>query len=150
METPGINFSTAPASASNCHIRALPFRILILGAAPVHLVLRGTTSGTCGSPRRRRQTSARRSANDASLSLAQAEVSGGGRCGVVLVGDRARVAVREPVVQAPHTRGGGPAGPAAGDDNYGVLVLLVFAGAGFFGPPRYADALAVVGDDHVA
>ena len=61
-------------------------------------------------------------------------------------------------MQAPHTRGGGTPAPStrpvisagAGDNNsHCVLIILVLAGAGA-GPPGHSDALAVVGDDHVA
>ena len=152
METHGssISISTAPASAGNCHIRAVSFCILILGAAPVHLVLCGPASIRRRGPWRRGQTSARRSAHDATLGLAEAEVPGGRRGGV---GYRACVAVREPIVQAPHTRGGTAARPvivaAAGDNNHSVLILVIVADAGTR-PPGHPDALAFVGDDHVA
>lgn len=153
MEAPGINFSTAPASTGNCHIRALSLCVLILGAAPVHLLLGHTSSGARSGPRRRRQTSARRGADDATFSLAQAEVPRGRRSGVVVVGSGGgtRVALRQPIVQAPHTRRrtAAPARDDDDDDGHCVLVILVILANTRIGPPGHSDALAFVGHDHV-
>jgi hypothetical protein len=66
-----VSVSTAPASARNSYIRALPFSILVLNTAPVNFVLRDPAPGTRGTPRQqRRQAITRRSAHDAALGLA--------------------------------------------------------------------------------
>ncbi|KAH9163632.1 hypothetical protein EDB89DRAFT_2078608 [Lactarius sanguifluus] len=119
--------SAHPRQHRNCHIRALSLGILIPGAAPFRLFLRGPASGSRGSSRKRGQTSPHGSAYDATLGLAEAE----------------------PIVQAPHTRGGTAAirsvvGAAASDDDHSVIVLVVLAGAAT-GPPGDPDALAFVG-----
>jgi hypothetical protein len=133
MEAPGINFRTARTTTRNSHIRALS---LIIGPTPIYLFLRRARD----SPRRRRQTSA----DDATLSLAQAEVSRGGRGRLF--------ALRESIVQAPHSRRRTttPAAAAIGDNDSGVLVLVIIIAGARAGPSRHADALAFVGDDHVA